>query len=376
VKSYQVATTLLSKFISKSFNLDYLENERYKWIDYLKGIAILLVVYRHVLIGIERTGLYVPDYLVKANMVFYSFRMPLFFILSGMFISTSLARMDVPKLVFKKFEAILYPYLIWCFLQVSLQILFSGYTNASRSAVDYLYILYHPRELDQFWYLPALFNVTLLYIVVKTKLKPPAWVQLLVGLLLYFLSRSFNQVSMISDCMEFYLFFAIGDIFSTFLFSKRVQQVGSRVSSLAVVVPVFILVQVYYLQYPEEYFLADIRGRIEFIFISLIGCFSMFVLALNIENIRLLSFLRVIGYHSLYIYVMHVFVAALVRVILMKGLHISNALLLLPGGILLSIVVCIVFYNLAVKNGYLWFLFSFKRPVVQKTPDPENKKNN
>ncbi len=323
----------------------------------------MLVVYRHVLIGIERTGIEVPSFLVTANMIFYSFRMPLFFILSGMFITASLSKTGFSALLKKKFEAILYPYLIWCFLQVTLQIVFSSFTNASRTWVDYTYILYQPRELDQFWYLPALFNVTLLYMWMKTRFKPQPWIQLLVGVTLYYLSRLFNQVSMLSDCMEFYLFFAIGDVFAKALFSHRLHQVLGRWYVLALMVPVFALVQVYYLSYPEDYFLADLRGRTEFIFISLLGCFAMLILSLNIQHSKALSFLRIIGFHSLYIYVMHVFVAAFVRIILMKVLHINSAEILLPAGIVLSIVVCIVFYNLVIKNGPLWFLFSLKKPV-------------
>jgi fucose 4-O-acetylase-like acetyltransferase len=76
---------------SKAFNLSVLQKSRLQWVDYLKGIAILMVVYRHVLLGIERSNIHIPDSLVNANMVFYSFRMPLFFILSGMFISSSIA---------------------------------------------------------------------------------------------------------------------------------------------------------------------------------------------------------------------------------------------------------------------------------------------
>ncbi|MBK8553427.1 MAG: DUF1624 domain-containing protein [Ignavibacteria bacterium] len=49
------------------------KKNRIQWVDYLRGIAIILVVYRHTLIGIERTGLYIPDYLVEANMVFTVF---------------------------------------------------------------------------------------------------------------------------------------------------------------------------------------------------------------------------------------------------------------------------------------------------------------
>src|SRR5580693_6950474 len=91
----------------KAFNTSLLQKSRLPWVDYLKGIAILLVVYRHVLIGIQRyvagqqaKGIDlpdVPDFLEKANMVFFSFRMPLFFILSGIFISGSLKKRSLKK---------------------------------------------------------------------------------------------------------------------------------------------------------------------------------------------------------------------------------------------------------------------------------------
>ncbi len=347
--------------IHKSFNLTYLQNTRLKWIDYLRGIAIVLVVYRHVLIGIERTGLYVPSYLVTANMIFYSFRMPLFFILSGLFISSSLIKRSFGKLAFTKFETILYPYFIWCFLQVTLQIIFSSYTNSSRSWIDYTYILYQPRELDQFWYLPALFNVTIVYMLVKEKLKPPGWLQLVIGIVLYYLSRYFNQISMLSDWMEFYLFFAIGDVCSVFFFKAKTQKLLGRLLILLLIVPLFAAIQFYYLQHTEDYFLADLRGRTEFIFISLFGCLCMFILVFNIQKTNLFSVLRIIGVHSLYIYVMHVFVAAFVRILFMKVFLITNPVILLPAGIVASIVICIMFYNLLIKDGPLWFLFSLSR---------------
>ena len=79
-------------WVSKGFNLSVIQKSRLQWVDYLRGIAIILIVYRHVLVGIERGNIVMPQILVNANMIFYSFRMPLFFILSGIFISTSLAK--------------------------------------------------------------------------------------------------------------------------------------------------------------------------------------------------------------------------------------------------------------------------------------------
>ena len=110
--------------VSKGFNLPVIQKSRLQWIDYLRGIAIILIVYRHVLVGIQRGNIEMPEILVSANMVFYSFRMPLFFILSGIFISRSLAKKSLNQIIGIKFENLFYPYLIWCFIQISLQIFF------------------------------------------------------------------------------------------------------------------------------------------------------------------------------------------------------------------------------------------------------------
>jgi peptidoglycan/LPS O-acetylase OafA/YrhL len=44
----------------RAFNTPILQKKRLEWVDYLRGIAIVLVVYRHALLGIERSHVVVP----------------------------------------------------------------------------------------------------------------------------------------------------------------------------------------------------------------------------------------------------------------------------------------------------------------------------
>ncbi len=346
-------------WLSYLFNTSILKKDRYPWVDYLRGIAIILVVYRHVLIGLERSKLYVPEYLVRANEIFYSFRMPLFFILSGIFINGTILKRSFSRLLYIKFENLFYPYLVWAFIQVSLQIALGSYTNANRSLIDYTYILYQPRALDQFWYLPALFNTTMIYVLVKTKLRPSSWIQLLVGICLYLLSPYFERVTMISDWMEFYFFFALGDAITDFFFKERVQRFLRSHLTLILVIPVFVATQLYYLnQYSGN--------RVEFLLIALIGCFSMFVLAFNLQVWNILSFLRVLGFHSLYIYVMHVMIAALVRAVLTKVVGIENSVILLLSGIAAGVIIPVILYNLFIRDNFAWRLFYLTKPTNKK----------
>lgn len=342
------------KWLSKAFNLPVLEKSRMPWVDYLRGIAIVLVVYRHVLIGIERSGLHVPQLLVVANEIFFSFRMPLFFILSGLFVSQSLVRKKPGVIIESKFENLIYPYLVWAFLQITLQIILSGQTNANRTIRDYTLIFYQPRGLDQFWYLPALFNCSVIYILLKSKLRLPPLSQLLLGLVFYFAGPHFRQISMISDWMEFYLFFAIGDAIAGYFFTAKSQTFLNSRKTLLLIVPLFILAQWYFLtQTPIS--------QMEMLLIALAGCLSMFVFAYHLQNLQVLSFLRVLGYHSLYIYVMHVIISACTRFVLMKAFGVQDASVLLAAGIITGVLIPVMLYNILIKQ-YLWFLFSYKKP--------------
>ncbi|HXS38523.1 MAG TPA: acyltransferase family protein [Flavipsychrobacter sp.] len=347
----------IKDWIAQAFNTSVLQKSRLQWVDYLKGIAILLVVYRHVLIGITRAGLFIPAYLVNANMIFYSFRMPLFFILSGIFLSGSLSRRSLKQFVFIKFENLFYPYLVWVFIQITLQIFLSHYTNSNRGLIDYTYILYQPRNLDQFWYLPALFNTTIIYALVKTKLKPPAIIQVALGFGLYFLSPYVQGISMLSDWMQFYLFFAVGDACSEYFFKESFQRFLKNKFTLLLVAPVFAFTQVYYLHHNV--------GMAMFLLIAFIGCFSMLVLSFRLQSLNILSFLRVIGYHSLYIYVIHVIIVGLIRIVLMKYFGVHNVEVLLVLCIAFGVTIPVVIYNMFIYNKPGWFLFSLQKEKKQ-----------
>ncbi|MDP4247371.1 MAG: acyltransferase, partial [Bacteroidota bacterium] len=340
------------------------------------GIAIILVVYRHVLLGIEYSHIAVPPILESANMVFFSFRMPLFFILSGIFISGSMGKRTVKQLIGIKFENLLYPYLIWVFIQVSLQIVLagSGSTNSHRGWIDYTYILYHPRQLDQFWYLPALFNCSVVCLLVKSRLRPGRWTHLAIGLGLYLLSPYLDQVSMMSDWMRFYIFFALGDSISKGFFKESSQRLLKSPWSLVGIIPFFILAQVLYLSQKESFYTEALAGRMEFLAIALTGCLSMVILAFRLQSWNVLSFLRVFGYHSLYIYVMHVMVAAGMRALLTHGLHIYQPVVLLVMGIVFAATIPVIFYNLLIENNIFWFLFTYRKHKQKSGPPPPQQK--
>ncbi|MBS1606843.1 MAG: acyltransferase, partial [Bacteroidetes bacterium] len=157
---------------------------RISWVDHARGIAILLVVYRHVVIGLQRSGVAISQTQFDIQELFYNFRMPVFFILSGIFVANSLrkkTRMDVLK---DRAFTVLYPYLVWGVIMVTLEIVFVRYANARRTAWDYWYIVSQPRAIDHLWYLYALFNTSVLYLLLGRLIKNP-WVHGAVAIVLH-----------------------------------------------------------------------------------------------------------------------------------------------------------------------------------------------
>ena len=357
-------------WISKAFNLPALQKSRLHWVDYLKGIAIILVVYRHSLLGIEGSGIATPAYLENANMIFFSFRMPLFFMLSGIFASLSLRKRSVQQYIGSKFETLIYPYFVWVIIQITLQIALSGFTNSNRGLIDYTYIFYQPRNLDQFWYLPALFNATVVYVLIKKYITQKWWLLIILALGFYFLSGYLQNISMLSDWMEFYIFFAIGDTISQLFFHEKVQRFFKNPLTLIIAIPFFIIAQMFYLSH-NMYYQTNALMRAEFLLIAFTGCFTMLALSFMMQRWNILSWLRILGYHSIYIYVMHVMIAAFIRtfVVHVFGLHDAIPILLccIAGGAVLPVII----YNLFIHDNIGWFLFTYKKkhrkPAIKDT---------
>ena len=95
-------------------NAKEMENQsikpRIEWIDTAKGICILLVAYSHVYLGDHPTFLHFQDY----------FRMPLYFLLSGLFFKTY---NSFPNFILKKTNKLLIPF-VFAYIFLSTPMLF------------------------------------------------------------------------------------------------------------------------------------------------------------------------------------------------------------------------------------------------------------
>lgn len=321
-----------------------------KWINYAKAIAISLIVYRHALTGMQDTGVEFSPVLIISNDIFMSFSMQLFMMLSGIFFYKSFKKRTLSSFVKNKISTILWPYFVWVCIQLTIQIILSSYTNRQRGIEDYTLLFTHPRQLDQFWYLYALFVVTLTHALLNT-LKLPKWAYLVIGIILYFLAPTFIEIDIIYLTTYFYIFYAIGDFLADKLLDAQLKNRDIYLSLSAS--SILLLISQWF------YLTQSTISNIYLLIIGLIGSFFMITIAIAFERQKNSPLLVKIGKKSMAIYLIHVLIVAATRIFLIKVLSLENEGIILLISVILGILVPIIFHDLTKKK--FWWLYSLQR---------------
>lgn len=349
--------------------------KRKDWIDYDRGISIILVSFRHAFESISNAGFNMQDYpyLEYINVFLFGFRMPLFFIASGIFLSSSLRKKGLNGYAHTRLDTILYPMFIWGIIQLSLQLVFNNYSNSTFQFTDYIWLILDPRRTGQFWYLNALFCVGLLYAFLKTKLKVNNRQQLLLGLTMYFFVAYLRSIGsywgFIMDILQYYLFFCIGDLISSTMRDEKNQDLFSSTYLLLALVPVFLITQYNFtainMENKSNYYIEH-HMPLFYLFVALIGCAISINISFILSKFNKLSFLKWVGIHSIHIYCMQIIIMAITRLILIKFLKIEYipllTMLVLIAGVLLPI-----FAHTILMRYNCWWLFSFRKPAPNLT---------
>lgn len=357
------------------------KSTRKSWVDFARGVAIILVAYRHVFEGIKSSGIPVDRYMYfeHFNIMFFSFRMPLFFIVSGIFLSASFAKRGLRKYVSNKAKVILYPYFVWGIIQITLQIIFSKYVNGQREPFDYLYLLYQPNEIEQFWYLYALFNVSVLYVFLKYILKVPTWLQFIIAIAMFYaaavIHRNDINLGPLPDIFHNYVFILIGDVLHKWISDEKHTRWLNTWKTFGLLAIPFIISQGYFL-YKNLQFAGMKYRYVEyyqpflFFVIAIVGCTFVISGCFLMQRYDKPAWLKVIGRYSLYIYVSHVIVFAALRAFLTKVLHIENVPFLLVSGIIAGLLVPVILFRLCQRWNMEW-LFTLDK---SSTPQYQKKK--
>lgn len=192
--------------------------ERIAWIDLAKGIAILLVVMGHVCqMRFPETSLYLSS-------IIYSFHMPLFLFLSGLFADKAVEAADScmsGTYIVKKSKSLLIPFVMWMLLWVLIK------RDSIKLFLDGGFI---------YWYLPTLFEFLVLFCLMRTVSRGAGrnWiffvlVAVSIGVLYVIPANSLvGRLTRIGYSAYFYLFFVMGYFFKMLL--VRYMNCASRIT--------------------------------------------------------------------------------------------------------------------------------------------------
>jgi fucose 4-O-acetylase-like acetyltransferase len=314
------------------------------WVDYSKAIGIILVVYGHVARGISNAGLPIDQGLFELlDSVIYSFHMPLFFFLSGIFLMSSMAKRDSTNLLRSKVDTILYPYVIWSLLQGMIEVALTHYTNGHTTIIEVLSLAWSPRA--QFWFLYVLFFVFSLAILVYRRFGFAWCTGIFIGsIFLYFFSSLLPDVYLINMLAHNFVYFAAG-VFTTFLLGKF-----DCIETKWLILSVAMFVFSQWLFHVEMGLRYNSGTAFVTLLLGLIGIGFVVVFAhwLTRFNLRWLAYL---GQQSMTIYLVHILAGSGCRIVLLKVLGITSVGIHLSIGTLGGLLLPLLFYIGCMRFG-------------------------
>ncbi len=319
---------------------------RVAWIDTARGYGIVLVVVAHVLRGLVTSGILMPTQAFRfEDSWIYSFHMPLFFFLAGLLLSTS-AQRGMAGLAADKFRTIAYPYLVWSALTVILKAMLGAVVNHPRGLSSLPSILVVP--IEQFWFLYALFVLTMLVgCLLSIGARP--WLVLALAIAAYpaILPISATGWAPLDDARHCAIFLSIGVLaHASALSPARIRRGAAAAVSAAgfLCVAFFVALPVF----PGRELAAPI--------IALLGILATTMLAVATSGARIGVVIQYLGRHSLEIFVVHTMAAAGARILLQRAMHVDDpvvhALLGIFAGIAAPLGLALVLQRLGVDWAF------------------------
>jgi len=199
-------------------------NKRIAWLDQLKGFGIILMVYGHNFPVLE-------EYI-------YSFHMPLFFIIAGIFHPKNINVSTIKKRV----RQILLPYFLWSFILFGFW-LFIGRKFGESANLDlsitknFIGIFFAQGDINYMnwgipmWFLPTIFLTFLLFgLILKIKNKFLHYSVLIMSIVLGFLIANFSEVYLfwsLDVALVSLFFYSFGFYAKDFIKSNKKKDVFS-----------------------------------------------------------------------------------------------------------------------------------------------------
>lgn len=323
--------------------------QRTDWVDYAKGIGIILVVYAHLLSSGYRAGLPVDThFFFLSDSIVYSFHMPLFFFLAGLFVAHSYASRGMRQFLISKIRLIAYPYLVWSLLQIGIELLFSQHSQRGVDLYDLMAIPYLP--WSQFWFLYALLLMYIVYGALQSFGRLSGTVMLLIaGVLFVFPVNS--DIMALNGFSTGFVFFVVG----AFSRTRLVDLEGFSIPAWVTLFLLPVLVGSGY--YIFENMISPTRlingsHPLYFLYLSTVGITFCVGLAQLLAKINFLNAVKSLGTYSLQVYLVHMLAGVAVRIILINFFDVRNPYIHIVLGTGAGLIVPILIYRVTMKVNF------------------------
>lgn len=152
--------------VPSSVTLPERNSMRIRWIDALRGVAILAVVVGHINLGIMQAGLTqeAPQAYKELNSGLYSVHMPLFALLFGLNIPGAWQRRGSVTYALNRVNGFIYLYLIWSLIQGTAEVMGARFSNGGTTWAQVANIF---QPLAHLWYLPWMVAIFSFLILVR-----------------------------------------------------------------------------------------------------------------------------------------------------------------------------------------------------------------
>lgn len=301
-------------------------------VDIVKGVAIILVVLGHVGQGMNHRHLLDTTWYFLSEHFIYSFHMPAFFFIAGLFLDHSLAKRGPRGFAAEKVRTVIYPYLLWPLLTLPLLPWISQYQSGPHPTIP----AYLTNVLvgNAGWFLFTLFFVLMLALLTR---RLPLWVRLVLAIpLSYFWPNTGHH--------------GIDAIFWEYIFVVTGQLVGSRISKVQnihkAVAAVLCVTLFAGIAFATIYYGLPGLPRSLFIPLGLVGTAGLFLFAEAIPFPVVATTIAWFGEASIAIYLLSPYFQGATRQILFQVFHTTA---ILPHIVLQTLVATVfpalLYYN-------------------------------
>jgi len=332
-------------------------SNRADWVDYGKGIGIILVVYGHLLSSGFHAGINIPEHFFRlSDSIIYGFHMPFFFLLAGIFVESSLQKRGTRIYILDKFSRIAYPYFVWSVLQVSVEVIFSNQTQHGTSLANLLAIPYKP--WGQFWFLYALFVMHITFALTSRFGKYSTALMLSLAAILYFYPISVGIAGLFGFSIYF-IFFVMGIVLKKTL-------LGAEKYNLPlwfILMLFFILISSGYLIFEYQIKPVRLNGSnhpFYFLYLAALGTTTCIGLSQYLAKKKAAQFLKTLGTYSLQIYLVHMLAGVGIRMVLLNVFGIQNWVVHIIIGVGFALTAPIILQKISDRVKFP-YLFEFKK---------------